>query len=184
MSRHRKYPKTTGWYVYKHVFPNDMYYPGISSQQPCDRWQPSHYNTTSARIYIEQFGWENVVHVIVADGLTKEEAEKLEDQLIEEGKLNGLCINAYRSGGEDAANERQREYQQTEKRKAYKRQYRERPENKEKQREYQRQYQREYQQTEKYKEHKRQYRERPENREKQREYQRQYYLKKKLEKTS
>ncbi len=99
MNTKRKYPKTTGWYVYKLIFPNTMYYPGISSQQPCDRWQPSHYNTTSARIYIEQFGWENVEHVIVADGLTKEEAEQLENQLIQEGKRDGLCINKNDSGG-------------------------------------------------------------------------------------
>ena len=143
----RNYPKTTGWYVYKHIFPNDMYYPGMSSQQPYNRWQPSTYKTTSLQPYIEEFGWENVEHVIVADGLTKEEAEQLENQLIQDGKKDGMCINKQGSGGycRDNPTEYKREWQHTEKWKAYQREYQRNryqndPEYREKIKEYQRKY--------------------------------------------
>lgn len=156
MKRQSKYPKTTGYYVYKHILPNAMYYPGMSKQQPCNRWRPSAYKDCSLYPYIEQFGWDNIEHVIVSDGLTKEEAEQLENQLIQEGKKNGLCINKNDSGGRwrDNPTEWKREYLKNN------------PDYAERQREYKREYQREYKQTEKYKAY-------------QREWQRQYRAKKK-----
>ena len=148
----RNYPKTTGYYVYKHILPNAMYYPGMSSQQPYNRWQPSDYKTTSLQPYIEYFGWDNIEHVIVADGLTKEQAEQLENQLIEEGKMNGLCINKNNSGGyrRDNPKEYQREF-----------------------------YRNSYQNDPEYMERQRQRRQTEEYRVKKREYMRQYRAKKK-----
>lgn len=165
----RKYPETTGYYVYEHRLPNGLYYPGMSSQQPCYRWKPSKYKGKSLYPYIEQFGWDNIEHVIVADGLTKEEAEQLENQLIQEGKKNGLCINKNNSGGYCRDNPTE-----------YYREYNQRPEVKERQREYCRnRYQNNQEYRERQLEYQREYRKRPENKEKQREYLRQYRLKKK-----
>lgn len=96
----RIYPKTTGYWVYAHTTPNGMIYIGMSKQQPCRRWQKSLYKThNSLAQYIEQYGWENIEHRVVIDGLTKKQAEQWEDRLIQALSMNGLCINKQRSGG-------------------------------------------------------------------------------------
>ena len=188
--RPRKYPKTTGYYVYKHILPNAMYYPGMSKQQPSQRWRPSQYKNKSLGPYIEEIGWENIRHIVVKDGLTKEQAEQLEGLLIEEGKRQGLCINKNGSGGKARDNKKewqreydqrtevkqhrreyQREYEKTDKRKEYKHEY----EKTDKRKEYLREYDKKRRQTEKWKKYRREYRQT----EKYKEYQRQYRLKKK-----
>lgn len=152
----RKYPKTTGHYNYAHILPNEMFYIGESGQQPCYRWRPSKYKDCSLGPYIEQYGWENIKHVVLIDGLTEDQSIKLEGLLIEEATRQGFCINDRGSGGKwrDNPTEYQREYDQRPERKEYHREYqklyRQHPEVKERQREYRK--------TEKYKEYQRQYR--------------------------
>lgn len=129
----RKYPKTTGHYNYAHILPNEMFYIGESSQQPSKRWQPSNYKKTALQPGIEEFGWKNIRHVVLIDGLTEEQSVKLEGLLIEEATRQGFCINKQGSGGKwrDNPKEWQREYQreydkehnQTEKRKEYQREW-------------------------------------------------------------
>lgn len=46
--------------------------------------------------YIEQYGWENIEHKVLIDGLSKKQAE---DRLIQALSMNWLCINERRSGG-------------------------------------------------------------------------------------
>lgn len=70
--------------VYEHVFPNGKKYIGIS----CDaekRWRNGKGYETQPKIAraINKYGWENVKHNIIVDGLTKEHAETLEKYLIE-----------------------------------------------------------------------------------------------------
>lgn len=79
--------------VYKHTLPkeisgkeNDMVYIGITSQEsPWDRWgtNGSHYkyNTHFSRA-ITKYSWQNFLHEILFDRLTKVEAEILEIKLI------------------------------------------------------------------------------------------------------
>lgn len=57
------------------------------------------YKTTALQQYIDQYGWENIKTVIVAEGLEKKEAELLENKLIKEGWERGDCINKKCSGG-------------------------------------------------------------------------------------
>lgn len=156
----RKYPQTTGYYVYCHITPNEMFYIGYSSNKPCERWRPSHYKTSSLRPYIEKYGWDNIKHVVLKDGLTKEQAEVLECLLIDEATRQGFSINKHRSGGikRDNVNAYQREINKCIEHKEYMREYEQRPERKE---------------------YKRKYYERSDIKERQREWQRQYYLKKK-----
>lgn len=151
----RKYPKTTDYYVYVHITPDEMFYIGMSKQQPRDRWKPSQYKTHSLRPYIEKYDWDNIKHVVLKDDLTRDQAIKLEGLLIEEAKRQGFCINKNGSGGRwrDNPNKCQREYYNTEKWKEYRR-------------EWQREYSKKHRQTDEYKEY-------------QREWQRQYRLKKK-----
>lgn len=97
----RIYPKTSGYWVYTHTTPNGMYYIGMSKLQPCKRWDKSAYKEpNSLAPYIEQFGWENIEHKVLIDGLTKEQAEQWEDHLIQALSMNDLCINKQRSGGQ------------------------------------------------------------------------------------
>lgn len=95
----RKYEKTTGYWVYAHITPNGLYYVGMTKLQPCRRWKPSNYKTHSLKPYIKQYGWENIQHKVLIDGLTKKDAEQWEDRIIQALSMNGLCINKQRSGG-------------------------------------------------------------------------------------
>lgn len=178
----RKYRKTTGYYVYMHRTPEKDCYFGKSKQQPVDRWQPSKYKDKSLYPYIEQFGWENIEHVVLFDGLTVRQAEVLEDWFITNARRDGFCINDRRSGGvyRDNPKEYKREYCQRSEVKERERERCQKRRQTEEYKEYQREWQREYQQTEEYKVYQREYRQRPEVKERKLEYQRQYRLKKKL----
>ena len=79
--------------VYKHTLPmsisrkeNDMVYIGITSQEnPWNRWgvHKAHYeyNKHFSRA-ISKYSWGNFLHEVLFDGLTKEEAERKEIELI------------------------------------------------------------------------------------------------------
>lgn len=79
--------------VYKHTLPtsisgkeNDMVYIGITSQKnPWNRWgvHKAHYeyNKHFSRA-ISKYSWGNFIHEVLFDGLTKEEAERKEIELI------------------------------------------------------------------------------------------------------
>ena len=71
--------------VYEHIFPNGKKYIGIS----CDaekRWRNGKGYETQGKIAnaIKHFGWRNVKHNIIVDGVQKEQAENLECYLIAE----------------------------------------------------------------------------------------------------
>ena len=110
----RKYPKTTGYYVYMHRTPEKDIYVGMSQRQPSKRWTPSAYKGTSLFPYIERFGWDNIEHRVLFDNLTKRQAEVLEDWFIDNATQDGFCINKNNSGGRwrDNPKEYNYEYQQ------------------------------------------------------------------------
>ena len=70
--------------VYKHTSPDGRVYIGITSQIPEVRWgNGKHYQTNSYFTRaIEKFGWDNFLHEILSTGLTKDEAEQMEIELI------------------------------------------------------------------------------------------------------
>lgn len=72
------------WTVYKHIAPNGKVYIGITHQRPEDRWAYGHGYKTNSHFSraIKLYGWNNIVHEIVCDGLTKVQAERIERQLI------------------------------------------------------------------------------------------------------
>lgn len=73
--------------VYKHTSPVGKVYIGMTSQRdPNRRWQNGIGYRTQERFHraIQKYGWTNIVHEILFDGLTKEEAEKKEIELIAE----------------------------------------------------------------------------------------------------
>ena len=77
------------WTVYMHIFPNGKKYVGITSRKPEDRWfhGRGYRNCIKIKRAIEKYGWENVEHRILFEGLTRSEAEEKEKQLIADMNL-------------------------------------------------------------------------------------------------
>ncbi len=73
--------------VYVHTTPDDKRYVGMTRQLPAIRWKNGKgYYTQYFGEAIEKYGWENIRHEILYEGLTQEEAEKKEKELIREYK--------------------------------------------------------------------------------------------------
>lgn len=74
--------------LYKHEFPNGKVYIGITSMRTWERWCGGHgYDGQPLmRNAIKKYGWKNINHSIIADGLTKCEAETMEIELIKKYK--------------------------------------------------------------------------------------------------
>lgn len=73
------------WSVYIHTFPNGKKYVGICKCTPKKRWGAGgkRYNEHPVMsAAIRKYGWDNVTHEIVANGLTQQEAMKMEEALI------------------------------------------------------------------------------------------------------
>ena len=84
-----KKPKTMNNYcVYKHTSPSGRVYIGITNQKPERRWRngegykPQNGHESSFYNAIKKYGWGNIKHEILFDGLTKEEACQLEVETI------------------------------------------------------------------------------------------------------
>ena len=80
------------WTVYKHTFPNGKIYVGITGQDPYKRWKHGNgYATVVMKNAIRKYGWDNILHEILYDNLTKEEAEQKEIELICKFRSNELA---------------------------------------------------------------------------------------------
>lgn len=87
------YREDNRWSVYVHIVPksisgyeNDKYYVGITSRIPSERWgrDGKCYSRQIFGKAISKYGWDNIIHEVIARKLTKEEAEKMEQKLISE----------------------------------------------------------------------------------------------------
>lgn len=71
--------------VYLHRSPSNKYYVGITSSSLIKRWHLDGSGYKSQKKFwnaIKKYGWDNFEHIIVAIGLSEDEACKLEQQLI------------------------------------------------------------------------------------------------------
>ena len=70
--------------VYAHIFPNGKRYIGITRNAE-KRWRNGEGYKTQGKVYnaINRYGWDNIQHEILIDGLEKEQAEKIEQVLIQ-----------------------------------------------------------------------------------------------------
>ena len=69
--------------IYIHIFPNSKTYVGLTKQQVENRWANGEgYKNQPVYEPIKFYGWENIKHIIIKEGLTKEEAQELEKELI------------------------------------------------------------------------------------------------------
>jgi len=76
--------------VYKHIFPNNKIYIGVTSLLKERRWQLGKGYKRQIFLYnaIQKYGWENIKHEVIFENLTKEEAEQKEIELIKQYKSN------------------------------------------------------------------------------------------------
>ena len=70
--------------VYKHTVPNGKVYIGITSVNPLTRWSNGHGYKDNKRFWkdIILYGWLNIRHEVLYDGLTEYEARDTEARLI------------------------------------------------------------------------------------------------------
>lgn len=70
--------------VYKHTSPSGKIYVGITSRNPIKRWNggTGYINNEYFTRAINKYGWNNIQHEILFTGLSKEEAETKEIELI------------------------------------------------------------------------------------------------------
>lgn len=80
------------WIVYKHTSPSNKVYIGITSKSPADRWASGFGYEHQVYFFraIVKYGWINFKHEILFEGLTKEEAEAKEVELIAQYKSADL----------------------------------------------------------------------------------------------
>lgn len=81
------------YYVYKHTNLIDgRVYIGMSCQPTYKRWKETNYLNFHPRFgaAIREFGWKNFSHEVLFNNLTKEEAEKLEKEMITQYKSNQI----------------------------------------------------------------------------------------------
>lgn len=69
--------------VYRHTFPNGKVYIGITGKKPKTRWANGvGYRGQSVFSEILRFGWDNIKHEVIVEGLTVFQAEIIEKELI------------------------------------------------------------------------------------------------------
>lgn len=78
-----------GYKVYVHTFPNGKKYVGITKQQVERRWRDGKAYKENKRMWnaIKKYGWQNIKHEVIADGLSADEAASIEIQLISDLSL-------------------------------------------------------------------------------------------------
>ena len=76
-------------YLYMHVCPNGKKYIGITIQEPNQRWRDGKGYRKNKHFYnaILKYGWNNIQHIILFSGLTEDEANEIEEKLIDEMDL-------------------------------------------------------------------------------------------------
>lgn len=76
--------------VYKHTSPSGKVYIGITQQRPEKRWGNgnNYWQNEYFSSAIKKYGWDNFKHEIIAEGLTRDEAEEREIQEIKKHQSN------------------------------------------------------------------------------------------------
>lgn len=88
------------WTVYLHIIPeniveedHDMYYVGVTSKSVNKRWRKNGKGYIGSKFgnAIQQYGWDNIYHEIIAEHLIEAEASNMEIALIRELHAFGKC---------------------------------------------------------------------------------------------
>ena len=72
-----------------HICPNGKKYVGITIQEPNQRWRDGKGYYKNKHFYnaILKYGWDNIQHIILFSDLTEDEANEIEEKLIDEMDL-------------------------------------------------------------------------------------------------
>lgn len=86
-----------------HTTPSGKLYIGITCKKPEYRWNRGEGYKTNVHFYnaIKKYGWDNISHEIIADGLSKEDACNMEIDLIARYRSNDPNIGYNKSTGGD-----------------------------------------------------------------------------------
>lgn len=70
--------------VYRHTAPNGKVYIGVTSQKPHKRWDYGHGYRSNKHFWnaIQKYGWSNMKHDVLFEGLSRREAACVEIELI------------------------------------------------------------------------------------------------------
>ena len=107
--------------VYCHIFPNGKKYIGITKQDVKRRWRNGKgYEGQPVYNAILKYGWDNIIHKILYRGLSREEAEEKEIELIKAFNTNSHKdgYNVEKGGNTSEVSEETKK-KISEKRKAY-----------------------------------------------------------------
>lgn len=76
--------------VYRHRCPNGKVYVGVTKQNPKKRWKNGFGYQENKHFFnaIVKYGWDNIEHTIIVDGITEEQAYGVEKELIKHYKSN------------------------------------------------------------------------------------------------
>lgn len=88
------------YFVYKHTTPSGNVYIGITCQRLSQRWANGK-GYKCQKLFarsIDKYGWDNIRHEVLFEGLTKEQAEQKEIELIAEYKSKSISLNAANGG--------------------------------------------------------------------------------------
>lgn len=87
--------------VYVHKFPNGKNYVGLTKQSVESRWGRNGSGYKQQPLYraIEKYGWDNIQHIVLKDGLTFKEAQNLEKKKIREFNSISNGYNVSPGGG-------------------------------------------------------------------------------------
>lgn len=89
--------------VYEHICPNGKRYIGITGKPPHLRWgkNGTGYKAHNQHFFnaICKYGWDNIIHNIIAEGITKECACEIEQNLIKKYKTNDRNYGYNKSAG-------------------------------------------------------------------------------------
>lgn len=74
------------YYLYKHIFPNNKVYIGITCQKPKERWRNGLGYRSQSLMWkaIQKYGWENIQHEILYTTIDKNIIEQKEREYITE----------------------------------------------------------------------------------------------------
>lgn len=98
---------TNNYIVYRHTCPNGKVYIGITGTAFETRCGNNGYKYRKNKLFaraIKKYGWDNIRHEILYSGLTKEEAEAKEIELIAEYKSNNPKYGYNVSSGGESGN--------------------------------------------------------------------------------
>lgn len=93
--KNNSYKFSNNYIVYKHVSPSNKVYVGITHQTAARRWRDGNGYKCCIKFKnaINKYGWNSFKHIIVAHGLTMDQAVRMERKLIKHYMDLGISYN-------------------------------------------------------------------------------------------